>query len=323
MIPQKGGIRRPERSLSGYLAAAVVVMTLSFAWAQADAAVKQMGFASPEEAVKACVSAMKANDDRKLLAIFGAGARELISSGDPVSDRRMMERFTGSYELKNSLIREGEKVVLVIGEKDWPFPIPLMKKGNKWFFDTAAGREEILNRRIGANELNALQTLLAIADAQREYAMKDRDSDKIPEYAQKLQSEPGKRDGLYWETKEGEKPSPLGELVARARAEGYAEKGIKDKRTPLHGYFFRILTKQGEHASGGVLDYLVKDDMIGGFALLAYPATYGNSGVMTFMVNHDGIVYQKDLGKNTAKTATAIKAYDPGPGWKKVEDVPR
>lgn len=313
----------PERSditpgLLRSFASAVVIMILTLAGVGADAAVRQSGFASPEEAVKAYVSAMKANDDKKLMAILGAGAKELLSSGDPVSDRHMKERFIASYDLKSSLIKEGEKMVLIMGEKDWPFPIPLVKKGDKWFFDTKTGREEILNRRIGANELNTVQTLLAIVDAQREYSMKDRDGDKLPEYAQKFRSDPGKKNGLYWETKKGEKPSPLGELVAAARAEGYTGSGSKGKPMPFHGYLFRMFTKQGKHAPGGALDYAVKDDLIGGFAVIAYPAAYGNSGIMTLMVNHEGVVYEKDLGKNTAKTAKSMKAFDPGPGWKKV-----
>lgn len=323
MIPDKSHTERFGPSLLRYLSAAVVVVILAFAGIRAEAAIKQKGFISPEEAVKACVSAMKAGDDKQLLLIFGTGAKELIASGDTVSDKHMKERFIASYDLKNSLVKEGEKMVLIIGEKDWPFPIPLVKKGDKWFFDTKSGREEILNRRVGANELHTVQTLLAIVDAQRDYAMRDRDGDKLPEYAQKLRSDPGKRNGLYWETKEGEKPSPLGEMVATARAEGYTDEGMKDKRTPFHGYFFRMLTKQGEHASGGALDYAAKDNLIGGFAVLAYPAIYGNSGIMTLMVSHDGVVYEKDLGKNTAKTAKAMKAYDPGPGWKRVESGPK
>ena len=210
-------------------------------------------------------------------------------------------------------------MVLVIGEKDWPFPIPLVKKADQWIFDTKAGKEEILNRRIGENELSTVQTLLAVVDAQREYAMNDRDNDGLLEYAEKFRSDPGKKNGLYWETKEGEQPSPLGELVADARAEGYTRAGTKQSPIPFHGYYFRMLKKQGKHAAGGAFDYVVKNNMIGGFAVVAYPAVYGSSGVMTFVVNYEGVVYEKDLGKNTVKTAKAMTSFDPDKTWKKVE----
>jgi len=194
-----------------------------------------------------------------------------------------------------------------------------VKKGDTWLFDAKKGKDEILNRRIGQNELSTIQTMLAIVDAQREYAMKDLDGDGILEYAEKFRSDANKKNGLYWETKEGEEPSPLGELVASARAEGYTKAGAKDNPSPFHGYYFRMLKKQGKHAAGGAFDYVVKGQQIGGFAVVAYPATYGNSGVMTFIVNHEGVVYQKDLGKNTAKTAKDMKTFDPDKTWKKVE----
>jgi hypothetical protein len=210
-------------------------------------------------------------------------------------------------------------MILNVGEKDWPFPIPLVKQGDQWFFDTKAGKEEILNRRIGENELSTVQTLLAIVDAQREYAMHDRNNDGIREYAEKFGSDPGKKNGLYWPMMPGEEPSPLGELVADARAEGYRRSGTQQGPIPFHGYYFRMLKKQGKHAAGGAFDYVVKNKMIGGFAVIAYPAAYGSSGVMTFIVSHEGVVYQKDLGKNTAKTATAMTSFDPDKTWKKVE----
>ncbi len=299
-------------------AVVLVIAVLGFSFADA-AAVKQKGFATPEEAVKAFAAAMKSNDERELLSIFGAAEKELISSGDPVRDNQRRELFIGDFDRKNSLSQEGAKVVLIIGEKDWPFPVPLVKKGDQWFFDTKAGKDEILNRRIGENELSTVQTLLAVVDAQREYAMKDRDNDGIREYAEKFGSDPGQKNGLYWETQPGEEPSPLGELVADARAEGYRRSGSKQGPIPFHGYYFRILTKQGKHAPGGAFDYAVKNNMIGGFAVVAYPAAYGNSGVMTFMVNHEGVVYEKNLGKNTATTARAMKWFDPDKTWKKVE----
>jgi hypothetical protein len=302
------------------LFAAVLLVTISvFVGFDADAAVKQKGFATPEEAVKAFVAAMQSNDERELLSIFGPTAKELISSGDPVRDKTQREKFVGDYDRKNSITQEGAKMVLVVGEKDWPFPIPLVKKADQWIFDTKAGKEEILNRRIGENELSTVQTLLAVVDAQREYAMNDRDNDGLLEYAEKFRSDPGKKNGLYWETKEGEQPSPLGELVADARSEGYTRAGTKQNPRPFHGYYFRMLKKQGKHAAGGAFDYVVKNNMIGGFAVVAYPAVYGTSGVMTFVVNYAGIVYEKDLGKNTAKTAKAMTLFDPDQTWKKVE----
>ena len=221
----------------------------------------------------------------------------------------------------NKLEKETDKkVTLVVGNQEWPFPIPIVKKGETWVFDTKAGNEELLNRRIGRNELNTIQTCLAIVDAQREYAMKDRDSDKLLEYAQKFWSTPGKKDGLYWEAKEGEAQSPLGPLAARAVEEGYDGRKPGDKPMPYHGYFYRILKAQGKNAPGGAYDYVVRGKMIGGFALVVFPAEYGASGIMTFIVNHDGVVYQKDLGKETGKIAKAMTKFDPDKTWKKVEE---
>ncbi len=300
-------------------AAVLVVMIAVLVGFDADAAVKQKGFATPEEAVKAFAAAMESNDERELLSILGPTAKELISSGDPVRDKKQRELFISDYARKNRIIQEGAKTVLIIGEKDWPFPIPLVKRGDQWVFDTKAGKEEIIDRRIGENELSTVQTLLAVVDAQREYAMKTRGNDGLRVYSEKFRSDPGKKNGLYWETKPGEEPSPLGELVADARAEGYARTGTKKDPMPFHGYYFRMLKKQGKHASGGAFDYVVKNKMIGGFAVVAYPAVYGNSGVMTFVVSHDGVVYEKDLGQNTSKAAKAMTLFDPDKTWKKVE----
>ena len=301
------------------IACAVAFMVVVFAGFTAEAAVTQKGFASPEDAVKAFVAATKANDDKEIIAIYGTGGKDLLYSGDPVSDKERRKRLLEAYDKKNSLVKEGEKMIIVIGENDWPFPIPLVKQGEKWIFDTKAGKEEVLNRRIGQNELYTIQTMLAIVDAQREYAMKDLDGDGILEYAEKFRSDAGKKNGLFWKTKEGEEPSPLGDLVASARAEGYTHADSKDKPVPFHGYYFRMLRKQGKHAPGGAYDYVVRGNQIGGFAVVAYPAAFGNSGVMTFMVNHEGVVYQKDLGKNSAKTAKAMTSFDPDKTWKKVE----
>jgi len=296
-----------------------VLMILLLSGIYACATGDQKRFATPAEATTAFVAALKSNDEQALLSMFGPDGEELIVSGDPVSDDQRREAFIRTYEEKNSLVPEGDTMVLVIGQMDWPFPIPLVKTGDQWMFDTAAGKEEILNRRIGENELDTVQTLLAVVDAQREYAMVDRDGDGIRSYAAEFGSDPGKMNGLYWLTQTGEPPSPLGELVAEARAEGYSRKGGESGPIPYHGYIFRMLTKQGPHADGGAYDYIVKNRMIGGFAVVAYPAVYGSTGVMTFLVNHRGMVYQKDLGENTDAIAKAMTSFDPDLNWKEVE----
>jgi len=319
MLPGMNIKKRSANAVIRSYAAAVLLIILTVAGMPADAAVKQKGFASPEDAVKAFVAASKANDDKEIIAILGSGAKDLLYSGDPVSDKERRKRLLEAYDKKNSLVKEGEKMVLVMGENDWPYPIPLVKQGEKWIFDTKAGKEEVLNRRIGQNELSTIQTMLAIVDAQREYAEKDKDGDGLLEYAEKFHSDPGKKNGLYWETKAGEEPSPLGEEVVQARAGGYQKMGKTQKPMPFQGYYFRMLRKQGKNAPGGACDYVVRGSQIGGFAAVAYPAQYRNSGVMTFLVNHDGTVYQKDLGKNTPVKAMAIKQFDPDKTWQKAE----
>jgi len=300
------------------------IMAVGFNQSVFAAEVKQIvqkTFKSPEEAAKSLVEAVRSNDTKEFLAIFGPGGKGIISSGDEVSDKAERERFVHSYEEMSKLEKEtDEKVILVVGNREWPLPIPIVKKGETWVFDTKAGEEELLNRRIGRNELNTIQTCLAYVDAQREYAMKDRDSNKLLEYAQKFWSTPGKKDGLYWETKEGEGQSPFGPIAARGVQAGYAPVKPGDKPVPYYGYFYKILKAQGKNAPGGADDYIVKGKMIGGFALVAYPAEYGTSGIMTFIVNYDGVVHQKDLGKETGKIASAMTKYDPDKTWKKVEE---
>ncbi len=275
-------------------------------------------FASPDEAVKALVDALKAFDAKALSAIFGPGSKDVISSGDPIADKTANERFINLYAQKNKLEEtDANKVVLYLGNKEWPFPIPIVKKDAVWQFDTNEGREEILARRIGRNELSVIQICLAYVDAQREYALKDRDG--LLAYAQKFVSDSGKKDGLYWEAKEGDEQSPLGPLVAAAQEQGYTGRQSGDKPVPYHGYYYRILKAQGKHARGGSYDYVIKGKMIGGFALVAYPARYGSSGIMTFIVNHDGVVYQKDVGENSEKAALGMKLFNPDSTWEKVE----
>ena len=277
----------------------------------------QKSFQSPEEAVKALIDTLKAKDQKELIAILGPGSKNLISSGDEVADNENRDRFVKLYEEKNKLEQSGEnKAVLYVGNEDWPLPIPLVKKGKSWFFNTKEGKQEIISRRIGQNELSAIQVCLAFIDAQREYAVKNYDGDEFTNYARKFVSEPGKKDGLYWETKPGEEPSPLGPFIAAARIEGYTTKKFGEKPTPYHGYYYKILTAQGKNAPGGARSYMVNNKMIGGFALVAYPAVHGNSGIMTFMVNQDGKVYEKNLGKTTSEIIRAMKAFNPDKTWK-------
>ncbi len=313
---------KEKRRISGGLYGLVVLFAVALiffgSYQKADA--QQKTFKTPEEAVKSLIDAVKSNNTKELLAIFGPAGKEIISSGDEVADKRGVEGFIKDYEEMNKLEKEADKeVTLVVGNREWPFPIPIVKKGETWVFDTMAGKEELLNRRIGRNELNTIQTCLAIVDAEREYAMKDRDSDKLLEYAQKFRSTPGKKDGLYWDAKQAEEQSSLGPLAARAFEEGYRGKP-GDNPVPYHGYFYKILKAQGKNAAGGAYDYVVRGKMIGGFALVAFPVEYGASGIMTFIVNHDGVVYEKDLGKETGKIARAMTKYDPDKTWKKVEE---
>jgi len=299
------------------MAAAFIALVIS-APSQAET-MEQRNFASPEEAVKTLIEALKSNDVKAAEAIFGPGSKDLLWSGDPVADQSGREQFLRLYEQKYRLEATEAKAVLNLGTEDWPFPIPIVKKGGLWYFDTKQGREELLARRIGLNELSAIKACLAYVDAQREYALKDRDGDGLLEYAQKFRSDTGKKNGLYWEVKAGEGQSPLGPLFAAAQEKGYTSKAAGGKPIPYHGYYYRILTGQGKSAPGGAYDYMVKGNMIGGFALVAYPAKYASSGVMTFIVNHDGVVYQKDLGRNTAKAVQAMKLFNPDSTWKKVE----
>jgi hypothetical protein len=280
--------------------------------------VKQKTFSSPEEGVKALMEATKKNDTKAMLAILGPEAKSLIESGDQVSDRAAGERFVKSYEESNKLVKSGDtQAILEVGKDAWPFPIPLVKESAGWRFDTKEGREEIINRRIGRNELDVIQVSLAFVDAEREYYQRDPDGDKLLQYAQKFHSTKGKRDGLYWETKPEEQPSPLGPFVAHARAEGY--KGAAGKPIPYHGYYYKLLTGQGKDAEGGAYDYLVRGKMMGGFGMVAYPAQYGSSGIMTFIVNHDGVVYQKDLGPKTASVAQSMTRFNPDKTWTPVK----
>ncbi len=292
--------------------------------AQAEAAdaksAEAQSFPSPEDAAKALVEAAKSGDSHQIKAVFGSQGAELLSSGDEVEDKNNRSDFVILAQEKMAVEKIGEdRAIVHVGNKDWPFPIPLVKKDDHWQFDAEQGRQEILNRRIGRNELSTLGVIRGYLEAQFDYANADRDGDSVSEYAQKLQSEPGKFDGLFWETEEGQPQSPLGPLIAEARAEGYKAKGTTEKPSPYHGYYYRILTRQGSNVPGGKYDYIINGNMIAGFALVAYPAQYGSSGIMTFVVNHQGKIFQKDLGPKTAEIAGKMKEYNPDNTWEPVE----
>jgi len=286
--------------------------------ANARPAFVQSTYASPEEAAKALADAMR-TDERKLIwRVLGPGASKFVRSGDPVQDEEAREAFVAAYDKSAKFERTGDtKATLLVGPGEFPFPYPLVAKNGRWQFDARQGNEQVLDRRIGRNELAAIKVCLAYVDAQREYANRDRDGNGLLEYAQKLTSTPGTHDGLYWQNKAGEPASPLGPLTANAPGRGYDRPG---PGAPYHGYYYKILTGQGKDAPGGAYDYIVDGKMIGGFALVAYPARWGGSGVMTFICNHDGVVHERNLGKDTVATASAMTVYNPDSGWEKSKD---
>ncbi|HKA73628.1 MAG TPA: DUF2950 domain-containing protein [Xanthobacteraceae bacterium] len=307
------GDPRLVRGVPRLAAAAVAVLLL----AMAPAANAQQSFKSAEEAADALVAAARSADRKAMLTVLGRDGADIVSSGDAVADAATRQQFLAAYDAKRQVAMEGDgKAILVVGQDDFPFPIPLVRRDGAWQFDTVAGREEILFRRIGRNELRTIQTCLAYVDAQNEYAEKGVAGNGV--YAQRIVSRPGQKDGLYWPAQSGDDESPVGDLAAGAAAEGYRA-GLK--RQPYHGYYYKILTRQGSRAPGGAVNYLARGKMIGGFALLAYPAEYGNSGVMTFLVNHQGIVYQKDLGPKTDRAVAHMQSFNPGGGWERVSDV--
>ena len=299
---------------SGLLISLAATMLLL---ATASTAFAQKSYKTPQAAVDALVVTARSGDQKAALAVLGKGGEDIISSDDKVSDDAVRARFVASYDAKHQIAMDGNsKATLVIGDNDYPFPIPLVRdKDDTWSFDTEAGRVEILARRIGHNELDTVQTCLAYVDAQNDYAAKDRGAG-IGAYALRFVSTEGKTDGLYWPAAPGQEESPLGELFAAATRQGYR---AGEGRAPYHGYYYKILTRQGPAAVGGAVDYLVNGKMIGGFALVAYPAAYRNSGVMTFLVNHDGTVFQKDLGPKTAQIAEAMTSFNPDPTWTEVD----
>lgn len=275
-------------------------------------------FGTPEEAVAALGAATAAKDGDALHAIFGS-AGEGLENPDRVQATNEWAAFTVAFSQGHRLARESDaRCVLEVGPDAWPFPVPVVQREGRWFFDAGAGKEEVLRRRIGKNELSTLEVMRAYVNAQREYASRDRDGDDVLEYAQKFTSSPGLTDGLYWPPELNGEISPLGPLAAQAQAEGYSTDARAGDAGPqaFHGYFFKILTRQGRHAPGGRYRYIINGNMIGGFALVAWPAEYGESGVMTFLVNQQGRVYQKDLGEKTARVVRRMNTYDPDSSWR-------
>ena len=306
------------------MAALFVIVMLIFTWNMpAVAAPSQKLFLSPEDAVKALTEAVKANDKIMLDQIFGPYGKDL-RSGDAVQDAVEFVEFARHLDEKSELVRENDsKVILHIGKENWPFPVPIVKYDDKWFFDTEAGKEETLNRRIGEDELTAILVCRVYVKAQREYVLNDWDGDGIFAYAQKLRSDPGKRNGLFWRSRPGQERSPLGELVAQAWHEGYKKNRAafkESEQSPFHGYYFKILTGQGKKVPGGSYNYIINGNMVGGFALVAFPSNWGKSGVMTFIVNQQGKVYEKNLGPETVKTAQKMKLYNPDKTWTLVKE---
>jgi len=307
-----------NRSLTMSIRATLLVLAgvLLTACASSSDSSTRTRFEKPEAAFEALVAALRTHDTAKAALMLGPESDDGLSSGDPVADREGRRAFVAMYDQAHNVQMTDVGAVLCVGNEDWPLPIPVVQDERGWYFDTEEGLEEILDRRVGRNELATIQVCLAYIDAQREYASVDRDGDGLLEYAQKIRSTPGKKDGLYWPTSPGQPLSPLGSMAAEASEEGYEPDRPRDDLRPYHGYYFRILKSQSRSAKGGAYDYLVGDSMIGGCALIAHPARYGISGVMTFIVNHDGVVYEKDLGKNTEERAAAIALFDPS-GWKR------
>jgi hypothetical protein len=303
------------------LAAALALAALAAAsapGADAPAAPQQRRFDSPEDAVKALAAATRAGDRPAVDAIFGPGVKDLLS-GDPKQDALEFASFAKSIGRYSQLVRKADdRFVLDIGDQNWPVPIPLVLRDGKWLFDTAAGKDEIVNRRVGEDELNAIGVCRTYVLAQREYASEDRDGSGVLKYAQKLKSAHGMKDGLYWKAPDGEDPSPFGPLVAEARAEGYGGKTAEGQPQPFKGYLFRILTAQGAAAPGGAFNYVINGNLIAGFGLVAYPAHWGESGVMTFIVNQWGTVYESNLGGDSESIASAMTEFNPDGDWRPV-----
>jgi Protein of unknown function (DUF2950) len=296
------------------LAAITILLAGSFAAPMPAQQAGQKTFASPQEASKALFAAAKSNDDKAILDLLGPDAKEIISSGDAAEDAQCRAEFVKRYEQMSRLVKEPDgSVTLYIGAHNWPYPIPLVNQRNMWYFDAAAGKHEILFRRIGRNEMSAIHICRELVAAQREYY-----TQQNAEYARRISSDEGKHDGLYWKTAENQPPSPIGPLVAQA-VKGEETMGRGAQPVPFRGYYFHILTRQGKNALGGEKSYLVDGKMSGGFAFVAYPAEYLSSGVKTFLVSEDGVVYEKDLGKKTETLAISMHEFNPDSTWQRTE----
>lgn len=297
-----------------FLSVALALASLAIVTFAAHA---QQKFKTPEEAVTALVAAVRADNIRDMIMVLGPQGRDIVISGDDVADQTARAAFLIAYDLKHQVVKQGaDRADLLVGNNDWQLPVPLVQKRGGWQFDAVSGRREVLLRRIGRNELSAIQAALAYVDAQNDYASMNPEGAKVDTYAQRVISSPGKKDGLYWPAAANEPQSPLGETFAAATIQGYRPGG---SQIPYHGYYYKVLTAQGQNAPGGAMNYLVKGNLIGGFGLVAWPAEYGNSGVMTFIVNHSGVVLQKDLGPNTTRIASRMTAFDPDQTWRRVE----
>lgn len=296
------------------------LLLVSLLFAGAANAADQKTFATPEAAVQALVKASADENQEEMLAVYGDDAKELVYSGDTVQDVARMQRFVKAYKTKHEIVTKGENTrILQVGPNDWPLPIPLVNEGGKWRFDTASGKQELLFRRIGHNELGAIAACRGFIDSEKDYAAVGHDGLPAGIYASKLISDPGKQNGLYWETKEDEPASPMGPFLAKAGGEGYGASGVGEAQ-PYHGYLYRILLGQGAALKSGAKSYLSDGKLTGGVALVAYPAEYKVSGVMTFIISQRGVVHQKDLGENTAALAAAMTEYNPDSTWSKVKD---
>jgi len=295
------------------VAAGLLMLALAVPIACKSKELELTGYATPDDAANALITAAKAGDQNALLAIFGPESKDLLYSGDPVEDKNVAKAFVSRYDVMHRWRRmEDGSQTLIVGADNFPFPIPLKKNsGGRWFFDTAAGKEEVLNRRVGRNELAVIDLCGGVVGAQAEYYSQKHGG--VKQYAQKFVSDPGQENGLYWPDTPGQPKSPVGPVAAQATADGY--KADPAHRQPFHGYYFAMLTKQGPDAPGGAKDYIVNGKMTGGFAVVAYPAKYGDSGAMTFIVDRDGVVLQKDLGRSTDQVASAMTEFNPDKTW--------
>jgi hypothetical protein len=309
-----------SRAFSQILKIVGFAFVLSLSASKVFALTDQQYFSSPEQAVQSLLESIKADNSEALLALFGEKYKEQLFSGDAVEDKNNRQQFAATAALKQRIEKQGEnRAIFIVGNEDFVFPIPLVKESNNWRFDTESGIDEIINRRIGRNELNAINVLKAYTEVQLDYASIDRDNDDILEYAQKIRSTPGQHDGLFWEADASGESSLLGPLFAAARAENYFGPTTSDAPQPYHGYYYKLLTRQGCGAVGGQYDYVINGNMIAGFGMIAFPAKYGSSGIMSFIVNHQGKIFEKDLGAKTAILVKSIKEFTPV-GWEAIDN---